>query len=180
MAGAVKVCLESMPRAKRTKSENIPETSNPSATLGAGQKPVTSYFIGVGRRKTAIARARIYPATAEVVIGGKKLERGETYVNGKPIEQVFRDPYSKALYNELFRTTNTVGRFITTVVVNGSGQTGQLGATTLAIARALVQADPKFRAILRKKDFMTRDPRMREREKPGLMGARKKKSSPKR
>jgi small subunit ribosomal protein S9 len=139
-----------------------------------------AWDFAVGRRKTAVARARIYPSSADVVIGGKKLERGETYVNGVTIDQYFRDPYSKERYTELFRTTNTVGRFIITVVTEGSGISGQLGATTLAIARALCKIDPKFRAILRKKDYLTRDPRMRERKKPGLPGARKKKSSPKR
>lgn len=140
----------------------------------------SSFYLAVGRRKSAIARARIYPSSAEVTIAGKKLEKGETYVNGMPIEKYFRDPFSKAKYQELFRTTNTVGRFITTVIVEGSGASGQLGATTLAIARALVQADPKFRSNLRKKGFMTRDPRGKERKKAGLPGARKKKSSPKR
>ena len=139
-----------------------------------------SFYFAVGRRKMAIARARIYPATAEVTLSGKKLEKGETYVNGMPIEQYFTSPYAKAQYLELFRTTNTAGRFIITVVVEGSGMSGQLGATTLAIARGLVQVDPKFRAILRKKDYMTRDPRGKERKKAGLPSARKKKSSPKR
>ncbi|MBI3887912.1 30S ribosomal protein S9 [Candidatus Microgenomates bacterium] len=139
-----------------------------------------SFYFAVGRRKTAVARARVYPSSAEVSVGGKKLEKGETYVNGMPIEQYFKSPYAKAQYSELFRTTNTAGRFIITVVVNGSGESGQLGATTLAIARSLVQVDPKFRAILRKKDYMTRDPRGKERKKAGLPGARKKKSSPKR
>jgi len=143
-------------------------------------KEETSFFVGVGRRKTAIARARIYTGSTDVIVGEKKLEKGDTYVNGKPIEQFFLDPYAKAAYTELFRTTNTVGRFITTVIVHGSGSSGQLGAVTLAIARALVLVDPKFRTILRKKDYMTRDSRMKERKKPGLPGARKKKSSPKR
>lgn len=133
--------------------------------------PATKFIFAVGRRKTAVARARIYPAASEVIIDGKKLEKGDIYVNGLP---------SASAYAELYRTTNTVGRFITTVVVAGSGQSGQLGAVTLAIARALVQADPKFRPILRKKGFLTRDPRSKERKKPGLMGARKQKSSPKR
>lgn len=138
------------------------------------------FYMAVGRRKTAIARARLYPGTSEVMVGEKKLERGDTYVNGLPIDQVFRDPYSKAVFAEIFRTTNTAGRFIITVVVEGSGQMGQAGAVSLAISRVLVMADPKFKNILRKKDFMTRDPRMKERKKAGQPGARKKKSSPKR
>lgn len=134
----------------------------------------------VGRRKTAVARARVYPATAEVLIKDKKLVKGDTFVNGVPIGEYFRDPYSKERYTELFRTTNTADRFIITVVVEGSGISGQLGAVTLAIARAMCKIDPKFRAVLRKKDYLTRDPRGKERKKVGQPGARKKKSSPKR
>ena len=138
------------------------------------------YYIGVGRRKTAIARARIYPGSEDVIIAGAKLNKGDVMVNGVAIEKFFPGVIAKALYTELYRTTNTAGRFITTVMVSGSGASGQLGAVTLAIARALCEVDPKFRPLLRKKNFMTRDPRMKERKKPGLMGARKQKSSPKR
>lgn len=127
------------------------------------------YYFAVGRRKTAIARAKVF-------VEGK----GEITVNGIAAEKYFSDPYSKARLTELFHTTNTVNRFNITILVEGSGMSGQLGATTLAIARALVQIDPKFKAILRKKDYMTRDPRGKERKKAGLPGARKKKSSPKR
>ncbi|OGG18852.1 30S ribosomal protein S9 [Candidatus Gottesmanbacteria bacterium RIFCSPHIGHO2_01_FULL_47_48] len=155
---------------KTTKSPKPPTTP----------KPDRGYFFGTGRRKTATARARLYLPNEEVTIAGKKLEKGDVYVNGKPIETYFAGPFPKSFYSEIYRTTNTMSRFITTVIVSGSGPTGQLGATALAISRALVQVDPKFRAILRKKGYMTRDPRMKERKKPGLMGARKQKSSPKR
>lgn len=117
------------------------------------------YYFAVGRRKTAIARARIHPE-------GK----GTVTVNG-----VITDKY-----NKLFELTKTTGKFDTTVVVAGSGMTGQDGAVSLAIARAIVSFDPKLKAVLRKEGFMTRDPRAKERKKPGLPGARKQKSSPKR
>lgn len=139
-----------------------------------------AYFSGYGRRKTATARIRLYSADKEVVVASQKLSRGDVYVNNFPIEKYFSDPFSKNAYTEVFRTTNTAGRFITVVKVEGSGKSGQLGAVVLAIARALCVVDPKFKATLRKKGFMTRDPRARERKKPGLMGARKQKSSPKR
>ncbi len=138
------------------------------------------FFYGFGRRKTATARARLYLPTEEIVINGTKLNRGDIYVNNQPIDVYFNDRFTKAIYTEVYRTTNTVGRFITTIVVSGSGATGQSGAAVLAISRALCAVDPKFKATLRKKGFMTRDPRMKERKKPGLMGARKQKSSPKR
>lgn len=142
--------------------------------------PQIGYWVGTGRRKRATARARLYLPTTEVMVGDKKLEKGDIYVNNLPVESYFSGPYAKEQYTEIYRTTNTIGRFITTVVVRGSGATGQLGATTLAISRALVTVDPKFRQTLRKKGYMTRDPREKERKKPGLMGARKQKSSPKR
>lgn len=143
-------------------------------------EPEKGFFGGFGRRKTATARARLYLPDREVMVAGQKLSRGDIYVNGLPIEKYFSDPFSKNAYTEIFRTTNTAGRFITTIKVEGSGMSGQLGAVILAIARALCVVDFKFKAILRKKGFMTRDPRAKERKKPGLMGARKKKSSPKR
>lgn len=142
--------------------------------------PKTGYFFAVGRRKTATAKARLHLGDKEVMVGDKKLNKGDIYVNNKPIDIYFTDPFAKSLYTEVFRTTNTGNRFITTVMVEGSGPSGQVGAVVLAIARALCAIDPKFRPILRKKGFMTRDPRMKERKKPGLMGARKQKSSPKR
>ncbi len=114
----------------------------------------------VGRRKTAVARARISSG------------KGEILVNDKPA--------SSYLLTEMLRTTNTLNKFAISVKVTGSGITGQMGAVVLAVARALVKIDPKFKAVLRKKGFMTRDPRAKERKKPGLMGARKQKSSPKR
>lgn len=143
-------------------------------------KPENGFFRGYGRRKTATARARLYLPSQEVMVKDKKLTKGEIYVNSLPIDKYFNDPFAKAQYTELFRTTNTASRFITTVVVAGSGKSGQLGAVVLAIARALCKVDPKFKATLRKKGFMTRDSRAKERKKPGLMGARKQKSSPKR
>lgn len=184
-----------MPRAKKIKSEK-PKEDNEVAKVEVAEtvnapvpeekkekkslKPEQGFYVGFGRRKTATARARLYLPAKEITIDGKKLERGDIYVNSIPIEKYFSDPFSKAGYTEVFRTTNTAGRFITTILTVGSGKSGQLGAVILAIARALVQVDPKFRAILRKKGFLTRDPRAKERKKPGLMGARKEKQSPKR
>ena len=137
-------------------------------------------FYAVGRRKTATARARVYPGNGEVMVGDKKLTKGETYVNNMPIEKYFPAAAQKAVYSEVFHCTNSANRFIVTLKVVGSGKSGQLGAVSLAIARGLSLADPKFKEILASKGFLTRDPRSREREKPGLMGARKQKSSPKR
>lgn len=164
------------------KPNNTPASDKPdvSAMSEKSKKPESGFFMGFGRRKTATARARLYLPSQEVTVNGQKLNRGDVFVNNLPIEKYFSSPFAKSQYTEVFRTTNTQGRFITTVIVEGSGTSGQLGATILAISRALCLVDPKFKAILRKKGYMTRDPRARERKKPGLMGARKQKSSPKR
>lgn len=171
-----------MPTKKKlqeTKSTVVEPTVSPVVSLQKKTEKTGIYY-GNGRRKTATARVRLYPSSAEVVVRGQKLAKGDIYVNDLPIEKYFSDPFARAQYTEVFRTTNTADRFITTVKVEGSGKSGQLGATVLAIARALCIVDPKFKSTLRKKGFMTRDPRAREREKPGLMGARKQKQSPKR
>lgn len=130
------------------------------------------YISAVGRRKRAIARVRLN------TVGENK---GSITVNGKPADEYFKSLVNaKALIAEVFHCTNTSAKFVTTIIVSGSGTNGQLGAVTLGIARALVKFDPKLKAILRKKGFMTRDPREVERKKPGLPKARKQKSSPKR
>ncbi len=168
-----------MPRVKKITEEKL-ELTKEVATPAVVPVPTVGYFFAVGRRKTATAKTRLHLGDKDVLVGDKKLNKGDVYVNGKPIEVYFSDPFAKSLYTEVFRTTNTVNRFITTVMVEGSGPSGQIGAVILSIARALCLVDPKFRPTLRKKGFMTRDPRMKERKKPGLMGARKQKSSPKR
>ncbi len=157
---------------------SIPAVNPEAGAVGKTKKP--GVYFGNGRRKTATARARLYLPNQEIVVGGQKLSKGDVYVNNLPIEKYFPDPFARAQYTEVFRTTNTASRFITTVLVEGSGKSGQLGAVILAISRALCTVDPKFKPILRKKGFITRDPRAKERKKPGLMGARKQKQSPKR
>lgn len=172
--GTVVVSPMEEAKLKTTETPEEPKTSTKTA------KPEKGYFFGYGRRKTATARARLYLPDQEVVVSGQKLNRGDVFVNNLPIEKYFPSPFAKSQYLEIYRTTNTSGRLITTVIVEGSGSSGQLGATLLAISRALCLVDPKFKVTLRKRGFMTRDPRAKERKKPGLMGARKQKSSPKR
>lgn len=143
-------------------------------------KPSVKFYSALGRRKTATARARLYLSTQEVLIKDQKLKKGEIYVNNISIEKYFPDPFAKAKYTKVFQITNTQNHFITTVLVEGSGKTGQLDAMVLAIARAICIYDPKLKTILRANGFITRDSRARQRETPGLMGARKQKQSPKR
>jgi small subunit ribosomal protein S9 len=120
------------------------------------------YIHGTGRRKEAVARARLYPG------------RGNFEVNNKPARDYFggRD-VSQIMIAEPLRLTNTVERYNVQVRVVGGGMTGQAGAVRHAIARALVRADPELRAVLRRAGMLTRDARVKERKKVGLKRARK-------
>jgi small subunit ribosomal protein S9 len=119
------------------------------------------YYEGVGRRKTATARVRLYPGEGNIV------------VNDKPIEEYFSGEADVLHLLEPLKATNTVGTFNVSVKVQGGGLSGQAGAVRHGIARALLAADPNLRPVLRKGGFLTRDARMKERKKPGLKRARK-------
>ena len=130
-----------------------------------------SYIYAVGRRRTAAARVRLHPN-----------KKGGIIVNNKPIEEYFPGEVLKKLYLAPLKTCNVIDKYLVTVRVEGSGQMGQLGAIVHGISRALVNLNKeKFRPILKKRGFLTRDPRMKERRKVGTGGkARRKKQSPKR
>jgi small subunit ribosomal protein S9 len=119
------------------------------------------YYEAVGRRKRSVARVRLYPGEGEVVI------------NGKPLKDYFGRPQDWVSVTEPFKVTNNEGRFNLSVLVNGGGVTGQAVAIRHGVARALLVADPPSRAVLKRAGFLTRDPREKERKKPGLKRARK-------
>jgi small subunit ribosomal protein S9 len=129
------------------------------------------YLVAIGRRKTATARVRLYPH-----------KKGEIEVNGKPIQEYFPGKVKESLYLSPLRTCNVIGKYLITVKVQGSGKVGQVIAVIHALARVLVKLDEKkFRPVLKKRGFLTRDPRMKERRKAGTGGkARRQKQSPKR
>ncbi|OGD63848.1 30S ribosomal protein S9 [Candidatus Beckwithbacteria bacterium RBG_13_42_9] len=129
------------------------------------------YLFAVGRRKTAIARVRLYPN-----------QRGEIEVNGFPIESYFPGETMKALYLLALRTCNVIGKYLITIKAEGSGKNSQLGAVSLGISRVLVKLnEEKFKPILKKRGLLTRDPRAKERRKAGTGGkARRQKQSPRR
>jgi small subunit ribosomal protein S9 len=119
------------------------------------------YFHGTGRRKTSVARVRLFAGDGAVI------------VNGKPVDQYFtRDLYRHVL-EHAFRVSETLGKFNTTVRVEGGGVTGQAEAIRHGIARALCRADEEYRPLLSKAGLLTRDSRERERKKYGLKRARK-------
>ena len=122
----------------------------------------TQYYEGLGRRKAATARVRLYPSGD-----------GSVLVNNRPVDEYFgREWDLKHLHEPLVVTDNT-GRFNVSVHVKGGGITGQAGAIRLGIARALLKVDPEYRPTLRRLGLLTRDPRAKERKKPGLKRARK-------
>lgn len=133
--------------------------------------PKSSFVEGIGRRKTAIARVRIYE------------EKGDFLINDKPAGEYFSSvanaPY---LYNGPLRDTETQGNWAITVKVTGSGIVAQLDAVIHGIARALVKKDDtQYRPLLKPKGYLTRDSRMKETRKIGMGGkARRQRQSPKR
>ena len=120
------------------------------------------YYEGLGRRKEATARVRLY---TDGEISG--------VVNNKSFEQYFTREIDQIFINKTFKVTGTEGRFHLSVKVNGGGVTGQAGAVRLGIARALLKVDPDLRKVLRENGMLTRDPRAKERKKAGLKRARK-------
>ncbi len=119
------------------------------------------YFYGTGRRKKSVARVRVLPGTGVITI------------NGQDIDEYFGLETLKLIVNQPFTVTETMGKFDIICRVNGGGLSGQAGAIRHGVAKALLLADPAFRPALKKAGFLTRDPRMKERKKYGLKGARR-------
>ena len=119
------------------------------------------YFYGTGRRKKSVARVRIYPGSGEITI------------NGRSIDDYFGLETLKLIVNQPFGVTATEGKFDIIATVNGGGLSGQAGAIRHGLARALVAADENYKPALKAAGFLTRDPRMKERKKYGLKGARR-------
>ena len=118
-------------------------------------------FWGTGRRKTSVARVRIIP-------GGE----GGIVVNKKSIEDYFDRSDHIQVARRPIEHVEKVGEFAVHVNVRGGGNTGQAGAISHGLARALVKADESLKPSLKKGGFLTRDPRMVERKKYGQKGAR--------
>ncbi len=141
------------------------ETLTPVPTLLEGER----YYYAVGRRKTASAQVRFYP-----------VGQGQIVVNGRPLEEYFTRPRDLRVIKEPLEAAGLDGNYTITVVVRGGGISGQAGAVRHGIARALVKYDENLRPVMRRGGFLTRDPRVKERKKPGLVGARRAKQYTKR
>ena len=114
-----------------------------------------------GRRKRAIARVRLLTGS------------GEIEINKKPMEEYFERPTLKMIVMQPIQAANVGNKFNIIATVTGGGKSGQAGALRHGISRALALTSEELRVLLRKKGFLTRDPRKRERKKYGQKGARK-------
>ena len=120
-----------------------------------------TYFYGTGRRKTAVAQVRLLPGNGAIII------------NGVPYEELFpRLEHRRTILQPLL-VTDSISKYNAVVKVAGGGISGQGGAISHGIARALVRADESLKPILRQNGLLTRDSRAKERKKAGLKRARK-------
>jgi small subunit ribosomal protein S9 len=119
------------------------------------------YYYGLGRRKSSTARVRLYPGNGTVVI------------NGRPMEDVIPRASSRQEMLRPLAVTETLRAFNVQAKVEGGGTSGWAGAIRHGIARALLVAEEAHRPLLRREGLLTRDPRVKERKKPGLKRARK-------
>lgn len=119
------------------------------------------YYYGTGRRKSSVARVRLYAGTGKITI------------NNRDIDDYFGLETLKLLVRQPLNLTDTLGRFDIVCTVAGGGVSGQAGAIRHGIARALLEMNPEYRPALKAAGFLTRDPRMKERKKYGLKAARR-------
>ena len=120
------------------------------------------YFYGTGRRKSSVARVRVYENGTGVIT-----------INGRDIDDYFGLETLKLIVRQPLVTSETLGKVDIAVTVAGGGVSGQAGAIRHGISRALVLVNPEYRASLKAAGFLTRDPRMKERKKYGLKAARR-------
>ena len=119
------------------------------------------YFYGTGRRKSSVARVRVYPGSGKITINGRDID---DYFGLETLKLIVRQPLA---------LTETAEQFDIVCTVAGGGVTGQAGAIRHGLSRALLVFNPELRPVLKKAGFLTRDPRMKERKKYGLKAARR-------
>lgn len=120
-----------------------------------------SFYYGTGRRKNSVARVRLFNGTGKITINGRDIDN---YFGLETLKLIVRQPLA---------ITDTTEKFDIVCRVSGGGVTGQAGAIRHGLSRALLQYDESLRPALKKAGFLTRDPRMKERKKPGLKKARR-------
>lgn len=168
-----KTAEQELPKKKAEKERDETTTTDEAVTdneKNAGTEEVSGtsslqserYWEAVGRRKTAVARARLFT-------------RGEkgVWVHEKPVQTYFQQDRLVSIIEEPLKKMKSTDRFRVTVKVSGGGMNAQAEAARHAISRALVKFNPDFRKRLKRAGFLKRDPRMKERKKFGLKGARR-------
>jgi small subunit ribosomal protein S9 len=121
------------------------------------------YYYGLGRRKSSTCTSRLFAK-------GK----GEITVNGKSAEEYFdKNTYLVGRLQKPFEVTSSVGQYDVTILVKGGGHSSQVDAITLAMSRSLAEFNEDYRSTLKRSGLIKRDPREKERQKPGLKGARR-------
>ena len=116
---------------------------------------------GTGRRKTSIARVFLRPGTGQVT------------VNGRTLEDYFPNAVLRMVVHQPLNLAEMAGKFDMVVTVGGGGPSGQASAIRMGLSRALLSYNEELKSLLRRAGLLTRDPRMKERKKPGQMGARR-------
>jgi len=124
--------------------------------------PKKAYFYGTGRRKSSVARVKLLPGGSGVIT-----------INNRSIDNYFGLATLKYIVRQPLELLGLTEKFDVDIKVQGGGFTGQAGAIRFGVARALLLADPEYRAALKKAGFLTRDSRMKERKKYGLKAARR-------
>ncbi len=151
-----------------TKTKPATKSAQVKTDLAEAVKKV-DYISTVGRRKTSVARVRLFSGI------------GDNLINGLSVAQYFPGATKERTFLSPFQTIDAIGKFHVTVLVEGGGHQSQVQAVAHGISRALVKFDENSKSPLRNKGLLTRDPRMRERRKAGYaQSARARKQSPKR
>jgi len=152
-----------MPKTKKLPEENKLKKTKPSQTR-------SKYIFAVGRRKRSVARINLYKGKGQIII------------NSQPVEKYFFGIAAKEIYLKPFLLTGSEDQFYATAKIVGGGKSSQIGAFVHGVARAFNKLDSqKYRPLMKKNGLLTRDPREKERRKPGYaQKARKRKQSPKR
>jgi len=151
-------------KVKKIEEKNTEETIIPEITKVTIKKidlAKGKYIRAIGRRKSSVATVHLFN------------EKGDITINGGPIDDYFDYKVYGGLILEPLKLVGASGKFTISIQVKGGGKKGQVNAIRLGIARALVELDPELRKTLRANDLLTRDPRVKERKKPGLKRARK-------
>lgn len=155
----IKKKIKSKPRALRAKDK----TKKPPKK----EKKAGRYYEAVGRRKTAVARVRLFTCRPF------EDEKGKILVNGKPYFEFFPTLELQKIVRSPLERMKSLNRFEASIKVKGGGLNGQAGAVRHGLARTLIAFNPDFRKKLKRAGYLRRDPRMKERKKPGLKKARK-------